>query len=49
MLSEHELAIEQIDDQLMPEGYEPELLRLDPVWDSLDSHPRFRALLEKCE
>jgi len=43
-------ALDLIDELLsMPSWLSVGLLRLDPAWDPLRDHPRFRALLEKYE
>jgi len=47
MVDEHDLAIEKLEYLLsiLSELSIP-LLQLDPAWDSLRSHPRFKKLLE---
>jgi serine/threonine-protein kinase len=50
MVGDHDAAIDQLEYLLaMPTGTGPRLLRLDPLYDPLRDHPRFRALLEKYE
>jgi len=47
MVGEFDLAIDQIEFLLsIPGGLSIPLLRLDPVWDPLREHPRFKKLLE---
>ncbi len=48
MVDEHDLAIDQIMRLLrIPGELSVPLLRIDPVWDPLRDHLRFRALVEK--
>ena len=49
-VGEADKALDLIDELLsIPCDLSVGLLRLDPVWDPLRDHPRFRALLEKYE
>ena len=48
MISDHDAALEQIEYLLSaPAHFSIGLLLLDPMWDSLRDHPRYKALLEK--
>ncbi|MFC1792625.1 protein kinase [Planctomycetota bacterium] len=50
MVSEHEEAIDQLEHLLsIPGPFSIQLLRLDPAWDPLRNHPRFKKLLESDE
>ena len=50
MVGEFDAAIDQLEYLLsIPATFSVQLLRLDPFWDPLRDHPRFQALLEKCE
>jgi serine/threonine-protein kinase len=45
---EHEKAIDQLETALSNPGYTTAtLLRIDPLWDPIRAHPRFRRLLEQ--
>ena len=47
MVGEHDMAIDQIKFLLsIPGELSIPLLRLDPTWDPLRNHPRFKKLLE---
>ncbi|MHC4556404.1 MAG: protein kinase domain-containing protein [Planctomycetota bacterium] len=47
MVGEHDEAIEQLEDLLsIPGPLSIRLLRLDPAWDPLRNHPRFKKLIE---
>ena len=48
MLGEQDAAIDQLDILLsIPSWLTVPLLKLDPQWDPLREHPRFKALVEK--
>jgi hypothetical protein len=48
MLGEYDAALDQIEYLVsIPSWLSVPLLRLDPRWDPLRSHPRFQKLLEK--
>ncbi len=50
MVGEFDAAIDQLEFLLsIPSGLSIPLLRLDPAWDSLRDHPRFKRLLDKEE
>jgi tetratricopeptide (TPR) repeat protein len=48
MAGEHEQALDQIEYLLsIPNRSSEQLLQLNPIWDPLREHPRFKKLLEK--
>ena len=50
MVGEYDKAIDHIEDLLSRSGpLSRDLLRLDPAWDPLRDHPRFKKLLESSE
>ncbi len=50
MVGEYDLAIDQLDYLLShPSSVQIEAVRGHPIYDALRDHPRFQALIEKCE
>lgn len=50
MVGEYGAAIDQLDSLLaVPSPTAVPMLRIEPTWDPLRSHPRFQALLAKYE
>jgi serine/threonine-protein kinase len=50
MVGEHDAAIDQLEHLLtVPSNITVPMLRMDPIWDPLRSHPRFQELLAKYE
>lgn len=48
MLGKYDAALEGLDSVLsIPANFSVALLELDPVWDPLRDHPRYRSLVEK--
>ena len=48
MVGEYDLAIDKLEFILsIPSDFTVELYKLDPDWDPLRDHPRYKAMLEK--
>jgi serine/threonine-protein kinase len=48
MVAEHDAALTHIESILsIPSSFSVGLLRIDPIWDPLRDHPRYKELIEK--
>ena len=48
MVGERDAAVERLEHLLsVPANHSVQLLRIDPTWDPLRDHPRFKRLLKK--